>query len=398
MAIRILLIDDNPDQAIITRRVLQHGGGYELEHASSGEEGIEKLQKWNPNLVLCDYHLPGISGVEVLKAMRKQGAETPFVIVTSAGSERVAVEAMQEGAYDYLVKDAAYDDLLPRIIQRSLDRFNERNERKRLEAERQQAQQALEKAYTELRVMQEQLIQSAKLESVGRLAAGAAHEVKNPLAVIQMGLEYLAKHLNPDDENTLLIVTSMREAVRRADSVIRGLLDFSAHRLLEPKLQSINPVIEQSIALIKHELSKTRVQLSVELDPSLPSILLDAARLEQVFINLIMNALHAMPSGGNLVVRTRQQTAQQIEVLFPGRFTNGSPVLVVEVDDTGEGIPVNVIPKIFDPFFTTKPTGQGTGLGLSVTRTIVELHQGAIDIRNRPEGGIRASVVFPLPS
>ncbi len=397
MAIRILLIDDNPDQAVITHRVLQRSGGYELDHASSGEEGIEKLQKWNPNLVLCDYRLPGMSGVDVLKAMRKQGAETPFVIVTSAGSERVAVEAMQEGAYDYLVKDAAYDDLLPRIIQRSLDRFNERNERNRLEAERRQAQQALEKAYAELRVMQEQLIQSAKLESIGRLAAGAAHEVKNPLAVIQMGLEYLAKHLKPDEENTLLIVTSMREAVRRADSVIRGLLDFSAHRLLEPKLQSINPIVEQSIALVKHELDKTQIQVTAELDPALPSILLDAARLEQVFINLLMNAIHAMHGGGKLVIRTRQQSTQQTDALFPGRFKSGLPVLVAEIDDTGEGIPEKVISKIFDPFFTTKPTGQGTGLGLSVTRTIVELHQGAIDIRNRPEGGVRASLVFPLP-
>ena len=138
------------------------------------------------------------------------------------------------------------------------------------------------------------------------------------------------------------------------------------------------------------------IETVLELDRSLPMLLLDEARLQQVLINLLTNAVQAMTAGGKLLVRTRRETVPQTGWLVPGRFKPGTGLLIVEIDDSGEGIPAEVLPKIFDPFFTTKPTGQGTGLGLSVTRTLVELHQGAIDLRNRPEGGIRATLAFPL--
>ncbi len=396
MGVNLLVIDDNLDQVTITKRVLKRAGEYTIDAAVDGEEGIEQIQSHDYDLVLCDYRLPGMHGLDVLRAIRKQGKVVPFIIVTSAGNERVAVEAIQEGAYDYLVKDAAYEELLPKIIQRSLERYGERKARQRLEEEQRQSRIELERAYTALHEAQQQLIQAAKLESVGRLAAGAAHEVKNPLAIMQMGVEYLTKHLPADDENLNLVVSNMAEAVRRADSVIRGLLDFSAHRLLEPKIAELNPIIQRSLLLVKHELDKAHIEVSTIFAERLPPILLDETKIEQVFINLFMNAVHAMSKGETLAVRTILYDAPEEQWIFRQQFSPGKQVVLTEVEDTGTGIPEKVLSKIFDPFFTTKPTGQGTGLGLSVTRTIVELHGGAIDIRNRAERGVCVTIALPI--
>jgi signal transduction histidine kinase len=390
-----LIIDDNPDQILITRRILRKIPECTIDAAQDGAEALQRLQEKDYALVLCDYRLPKMSGIEVLCSIRQQQKkDIPFILVTSAGTERVAVEAMQHGAYDYVVKDAAYEEFLPQIIQKALDRYQERKERQRLEEEQRRSRTELEKAYAELKKAQQQLIQAAKLESVGRLAAGAAHEVKNPLNIMNMGLEYLIKKCPPNDEAFELVLESMKDAVRRADAVIHGLLEFSAYRLLEPKVQPLPPIIERAILMVKPAFDKAGIEMVQEYDQGLLPLLLDEIKLKQVFVSLFTNALHAMSRGGVLTVRTSQITAPEADWEFTGRFKGGTQVVLVRVEDTGMGILPEVLPKVFDPFFTTKATGQGTGLGLSVARTIIEMHGGAIDIRNRPQGGVCVTVGF----
>ncbi|MFQ5803214.1 MAG: PAS domain S-box protein [Candidatus Methylomirabilales bacterium] len=259
-------------------------------------------------------------------------------------------------------------------------------ERKRVEAE--------------LETTQLQLIQSAKFESVGQLAAGVAHEVKNPLAIIQQGLAYLSKTLvTPGDENAALMFKKVDDAVKRADRVIRGLLGFSAASALAVKPTAINTVVEESLLLVNHELVKGHVTVVKELEAELPPLRLDRNKIEQVFVNLFINAMHAMPEGGTVTVKTY---AKKLTEFGPdvgrrttGQLRIGDPLVVAEVLDTGTGIPTEKLDRIFDPFFTTKPIGQGTGLGLSVTRKIIELHWGMIEITNRHEGGVRVTLTFP---
>jgi PAS domain S-box-containing protein len=253
---------------------------------------------------------------------------------------------------------------------------------------------ALKQSHEQLIQAQLHLIQAEKMESVGRLAAGVAHEVKNPLAILSMGLEYIDETCNisklePD------VFRAMREAVLRADSIIRGLVDFSAERTLDASANSLNAMIERALLLVKHELMGAHVNADTELAGDLPRVRLDATKIQQVFVNLFMNAIHAMNDGGTLRVRTYQKAISGDEPSgLADRFVRGTRVVVAEVDDTGHGIPPDKLAKVWDPFFTTKGTGRGTGLGLTVTRKIVELHGGAIRIANRPEGGARVTVVL----
>jgi PAS domain S-box-containing protein len=272
-------------------------------------------------------------------------------------------------------------------------------ERKQAERQLTQTHAALKESYEELKSAHLQLIQAAKLESVGRLAAGVAHEVKNPLAVIMQGVDYLAKHVNGGNGDVALVLKYTGDAVRRADAVIRGLLDFSTRRELIRTPQALNPVIEQALLLVKHELDRAHLSVTKTLAEDLPPVLIDANKMEQVFVNLFMNAIHAMAEdGGAVSVRTYakrlSEVGTDVGTRMLDRFRIGEPVVVVEVDDTGPGIPEPALHKVFDPFFTTKPTGKGTGLGLTVTKKIVELHGGMIAVDNRPEGGVRVSVVL----
>ena len=272
------------------------------------------------------------------------------------------------------------------------------SERKRADDQLKQAHTELKKSHEELKAMQLQLIQAEKLESVGRLAAGVAHEVKNPLEIILLSVEYLSKNLTSCDEETATILDDIDYSVRRADSVIKGLLDFSASDEISTSIEELNPIIEGSLLLVKHELDRSHVAPVRELSENLPQVSLDRNKIKQVFVNLFINAIHAMPGGGTLTVRTYAkqltETDHKAGHIRAGHFSIGETVVIAEVEDTGTGIPEGQLTKIFDPFFTTKPTGKGTGLGLTVTSKIIDLHGGMIDIRNRNEGGVRVSVLF----
>ncbi|MGA3172490.1 MAG: PAS domain-containing protein [Chthoniobacteraceae bacterium] len=283
-------------------------------------------------------------------------------------------------------------------IRRDITQTKEAEEKLRAaNAELSLALSNLKEASEELRSIQLQLIEAEKMKSIGRLAAGVAHEVKNPLAIITMGVDYI-ESLPSADENTREILLEMRAAVKRADNVIRGLLDFSAPRQLEVAEESLTDIIEHALLLVRGEMIGHNYKVVEEYPADLPRLHLDRMKVEQVFVNLITNAIHAMPEGGALTVRAYAKQLTGVGANLAGSETEafhvGDRVVVAEIDDAGTGIPESKLGKIFDPFYTTKPTGKGTGLGLTVTRTIIDLHGGTIEITNRPEGGARATVMF----
>jgi PAS domain S-box-containing protein len=260
----------------------------------------------------------------------------------------------------------------------------------------------VQRSHEELKAAQFQLIQAEKMQSIGRLAAGVAHEVKNPLGILRMGVDYLAKTMDSGDENLALILGDMTEAIKRADSIILGLLDFSVPHALDSEPEDLSEIVRQSLMLVRHSMNESNVRLEMSLSEELPAAWLDRNKIKQVILNVLMNAIHAMPHGGTLTARTFVRKLEQSEVdhdagsRLANRFRAGETVAVVEVMDTGTGIPEEKLRHVFDPFFTTKAAGKGTGLGLTVTKTIVELHGGNIDIRNREEGGVRVTLVFKV--
>ncbi len=197
-----------------------------------------------------------------------------------------------------------------------------------------------------------------------------------------------------------MALQDMNNAVNRADSVVRGLLDFSVPSELSFNTEELNPVVEQSLSLVRHELDKYQVKVVRELSERIPPVRLDNEKIEQVFVNIFLNAVHAMPEGGTLTVKTYTAKLTKINHDLGSRKADhpriGETVVIVEVEDTGTGIPKDKLAEIFDPFFTTKATGKGTGLGLTVTKKIIDLHGGTIDIGNRKEGGVRATIMFKV--
>jgi PAS domain S-box-containing protein len=273
-----------------------------------------------------------------------------------------------------------------------------KNELLQRETALRQALAALRSSHEELKQAQLRLVQAAKLESVGRLAAGVAHEVKNPLAVILAGTEYLLSEPAVATPAVMPILQDIRTAVGRANAVIMGLLNYSAATELSPSEADVNDVVERSLLMVQHALKRGHVTVKTELAPRLPKLQLDVNKIEQVIINLLINAIDATPPRGSVTIRTRrkQLTASDESAGFRGSdaLRVGDSVILIGIADTGTGIPADHLNKVFDPFFTTKPTGKGTGLGLAVSKTIVALHGGTIWISNRPEGGALVTVVL----
>lgn len=254
----------------------------------------------------------------------------------------------------------------------------------------------------ELQHTQMQLIQAEKLESIGRLAAGVAHEVKNPLALLLLGVDYLSGGFQADDPNLPVILQQMRGAVERADRIVRGLVDFSSQRALSREPIQLDKVVEDLQLLVRHEFIRSKIKFSVRIERNLPLVYLDRSKFEQVLVNLIINAVHAMEDKPTrqLKIRARSESLEEVVKNEGARtrevFRSGDRVVILEILDTGHGIAPADSGRLFDPFFTTKSTGKGTGLGLSVARRIVELHGGELYLENREDGpGALARLILP---
>jgi two-component system NtrC family sensor kinase len=227
--------------------------------------------------------------------------------------------------------------------------------------------------------LEEQMVQTEKLTSLGLLAAGVAHEVNTPLAVISNYIQMLAKQIPADDPRQKTIERIVKQTFR-ASEIVNNLLNFSRTGTPELSEVDLNSVLEETLTLVQHPFRTAKVNVIKNYTDSLPLVLGSTTRLQQVFLNLFMNARDAMPTGGMLEVRTAAH--------------NGS--VEVEVTDTGMGIAGEHLKRIFDPFFTTKTSGRGTGLGLSVSYGIIKEHAGKVDVRSTPGKGTSFRLEFPV--
>lgn len=262
-------------------------------------------------------------------------------------------------------------------------------------------EQKVEQRTAQLEKTQKLLIQSEKLDSLGRMAAGVAHEVKNPLFVIQSGLDYFGLTLRNEDEPTRNTLALMDEAVQRANSIVLGLLELSRSEGFELKPEDLNELVDKSVILIDHGLTEKSIYLHRDLQPGIPKVMMDFHKMEQVLINMLDNAIHACPKGGNITIKTFTKRLPPVErdegIRHYDRLREDDVVAVIEITNTGAPISNENMRKLFDPFFTTKPSNEGTGLGLAVCKTIVDLHNGGIRVENVeiPEG-VRVSVMLKI--
>jgi len=266
--------------------------------------------------------------------------------------------------------------------------------------ERKRAEEELRRAYGSLRATQAQLAQAEKMSAIGQLASGIAHEVKNPLQIVVQGIDCLAAEVGQHHPEWAEDVRTIKDAVARTDRIIRGILNFARPAQLELKPTSLPRVIDASLDLIQKQLELKHIAISRTIDEALPELWLDENQIKQVFINLFLNAFQAMPAGGQLAIRVHRSGAGPdsaiASVADPAAAPQSGDAVVCELQDTGAGISPEALSKIFDPFFTTKPPGQGTGLGLTVTRAIMESHGGSIAITSQEGHGTTVTLTFPV--
>jgi len=258
----------------------------------------------------------------------------------------------------------------------------------------------LEESLEELKYAQELMLQQEKLKAIGRLASGVAHEVKNPLGIISQGINYLKRKIPSKDKSSSNALTMMKASIERADKIINELLDFSKVNKLDLKPLNINSILESSMDLVRIGFKFEEVNIIREMQKNIPNVLVDKNKMEQVFINILLNAAQAMDYKGNIKVSSfAQKLGEDYKTAIAGQeiiFKAEEEVVIVEIEDEGIGISEENIRKIFDPFFSTKGPKGGAGLGLGVCLSIINLHRGLIDIKSQVGKGTKVSIILGL--
>jgi two-component system NtrC family sensor kinase len=252
-------------------------------------------------------------------------------------------------------------------------------------------EQKVEERTRQLRIAEAETARSEKLASVGLLASGIAHELNNPLTGV-LTFSYLLREKMPQGSQEAEDLDLVIRETKRCAAIIRRLLDFAREKKPEMNFSDLNKIVENTIRMVKQPASLSNIDLSADLDDSLAPIWIDANLIEQVILNMLVNAQHSIEGGGSVVVRTRR-------VMRSSNSETGYeavPMAEIEITDSGCGISEKNLQRIFDPFFTTKEVGKGTGLGLSVSHGIVKAHGGTIEVESKVGKGSAFHVFLPL--
>lgn len=245
-------------------------------------------------------------------------------------------------------------------------------------------EEEVQKKTAEIVRAQEQLINAEKLASLGRMAAGVAHELNSPLTGIVTFAHLMMKRTRPENTDDIEDLKVIIDQTERCSKIVRGLLGFSRRTASEKSTVDINTLIENTLSMVRNQSKFHNIAFDVQLDESIPAVNVDPNQIQQVFLNLLINSADAMKEKGRIIIASR--TVHE----------DNSSFIELEFTDTGPGIPENIRNKVFEPFFTTKPAGKGTGLGLSVSYGIIKKHEGQIFVKS--EQGKGASFFIRLPA
>ena len=375
--IRILHLEDDPNDAELIQAALEADGlPVEVETVATKEDFVAALERGNFDLILSDYALPGFDGISALGIARETKPDVPFIIASGQLGEEAAVESVKSGATDYVLKQRL--SRLGPSVKRALAEADERDKRK-------QAEEALRQSEAQLRHAQ-------KMEAVGRLAAGVAHDFNNLLTAI-IGYTQLMQRRFPADHPAARDAEEVLGAAERAASLTRQLLIFSRQQVLEPRVLDLNSIVTDMDRMLRR-LIGADIDLLTAPARDLGRIKADPGQIEQVLVNLVVNARDAMPSGGKLTIETGnveldEHYVRDHPLARPGQY------VILTAADSGCGMDPETQARIFEPFFTTKGVGKGTGLGLSTVHGIVQQSGGHIEVYSEVGMGSVFKVYLP---
>jgi two-component system, cell cycle sensor histidine kinase and response regulator CckA len=367
--LNVLIVEDSTDDAELLLDQLQEAGFSPAWKRIETEATYKASLGERIDLIFSDFSLPQFSTWRALELLQKSSFDIPFVVVSGTIGEEHAVDILKAGATDYVLK--SHLSRLGLVVRRALRESAERSERRKLH---------------------EQFLQAQKMESIGQLAGGVAHDFNNILTVIQGHASMLRSRANLPEEikgsvNQILL------AAERATNLTRQLLTFSRKQVTQPRVLDLNEVVANLTKMLKHIL-RADVSLRVNYGSRAFLVRADAGMMEQVLMNLAINARDAMPQGGKLIISTSDESIGPEYVQLNPQASVGDYVCLA-VTDTGEGIPPDNLARIFEPFFTTKPVGQGTGLGLATVYGIVRQHNGWITVYSEVGKGTVFRIYLP---
>ncbi len=370
--VRILLVDDDPLATSLIEMALAGAAfGRAIETVPTAAEGLARIGADEHDIYLIDQRLPDRDGIDLIREMKSNGAIKPFILMTGYGSGALDEAALHEGAADYVEKHMVGAHL-ERSIRYALRDFD---------------------AMRLLRDREEQLRQAQKMEAIGRLAGGVAHDFNNLLTAIVGYADLIAERLDPDGQ-TAREMAEIRKAADSAAALTRQLLSFSRKQFLNTTILDLNETASGLLQMLPRLIGE-HIRTSIVLARQLSRVKADPSQMEQILVNLVLNARDAMPHGGELTIETanvaldRERLNRENLALAPGDY------VMLAVTDSGSGMDADTRARAFEPFFTTKPKGKGTGLGLATVYGIVDQSGGGVGITTAPGRGTSVRIYLP---
>lgn len=379
---KILYIDDDAENLRTFKRLFRKD--YEVLLAESGEEGLQLLQEHAPiSIIITDQRMPEMTGIEFLDQSIRLSPDSIRMILTGFTDVQALIDAINTGrVYRYITKPWDEQELYV-TLKRAVDNYELKIRNTQLINDLQRKHEELEQSYLQLQDAQEKLIQAEKMASIGRLASRIAHELRNPIQGIKMGLELLRHDVSDMAECETFQQTfntniyHINAEITSVERIVKDLLEYARDMKFEFSETDLNGVISGVIFNMKERLQEAEITVEAHYG-EIGAMTADGIRLRQMMLNFVQNSLEAMEFGGTLTIATTLADENLIQLT---------------VQDTGSGMTPEQQQRIFEPFFTTKE--KGVGLGMSIVHRIIEAHHGAIDVKSERDHGTLFTILLP---
>ena len=376
----VLLVDDEPSIRLTMGEFLKRAG-YTVLLAPNYETAVTHNAD-ELDVAVIDINLPGKSGIDLLQNLRSAEIYIPVIMITGEPNLSVIPEIVRAGAYDFIAKPIIKDVLLSAVA-RAAEKKRLTDEKRKLEQEIKRHTEELEmrvaERTAELVETHKRLVQQERIAALGRAAAQVAHEVKNPLAGLLLYSLHLKSKIDKSSESEAALVDKIIETINHLIDTVERILGFARPINIIPSSTNLNQIVDDVLELLRPQIMANKIDLHISCGEQAASGMIDEASMRGALMNLILNAIEAMPQGGRLNV-TSDRSGQTLNL---------------KIEDTGKGISEEGAKNIFEPFYTTKE--QGLGLGMPYAKKIIEQHGGSITCNSRSGEGTTICVTLPAP-
>lgn len=375
---KVLLVEDNPGDIKLIQDMLTDVGQIEQTHrtfhlhcVNSLSDALGFLEKEEIDVILLDLFVKNSHGLETLKGFYQKVPWAPIVILSGLDDEASADQTVRDGAQDYLIKNELNANLLIRSMRYAIERKHIQIEKDKIQA---------------------QLLQAQKMEAIGILTGGIAHDFNNLITAVRGCADMAIQRIDQSDPSYFEL-KEIQMAAKKASNLTRQMLIFSRKHPIKFEFICLNQLVEDMLKMLHHMIGED-IEIVTDLEPDLSTVTADQSTMEQVIMNLTINARDAMPDGGKLTIRTdnieiNKELCRTMPESKPGEYVR------LIITDTGVGIDEKTMQRIYEPFFSTKGRGKGTGLGLSVVYGIVKEHKGWITIDSEIQKGTSCQIFIP---